>query len=65
MRKIDMQMGTYYTNVAQDSLVRTICRASLNGGKEPIIVYAYVNDGGVVSEAYYMPENEFVATYIL
>lgn len=65
MRKIDVQMGTYYTNIAQDSLVRTICRASLSGGDEPVIVYAYVGDGGVVSEAYYMPEAEFIATYIL
>lgn len=65
MRKIDVQMGTYYTNVSQDSLVRTICRASLVGRNESVIVYAFVGDGGVVSEAYYMPEAEFVATYIL
>lgn len=65
MRKIDVQMGVYYTDVSQDSLVRTICRANLVDGNEPVIVYAFVGDGGVVSEAYYMPETEFVTTYIL
>lgn len=65
MKKNTVDMGCYYTNANQKTLVKTVCRATSPNGKEPIIIFAFVGEGGIASSTVYMPESEFLATYIL
>lgn len=65
MKKNTVDMGCYYTSANQQSLVKTICRATLPDGKDPVIVFAFVGEGGVASSTVYMPENEFISKYVL
>lgn len=64
-KKISVDMGAYYTNLSQKNLVRTICRATTPDGKEPLIVFSFVGKDGIVSNTYYMSENEFITNYLL
>lgn len=65
MKKNIVDMGSYYTNLTQKNLVRTICRAYSESNGEDLIIYAYVGEGGIVSDTYYMPEKEFISKYVL
>lgn len=65
MKKIYAECGAYYTNVAQNELVRVISKATDVNEQNPVIIFAFVGEGGIVSEARYMSENEFISKYVL
>lgn len=65
MKNTSIDFGSYYTSIGQDALVRVISRAISANGRNPVIIYCDVQKGGFASEAKYMPEVEFIKTYIL
>lgn len=57
-------MGEYYHS-ENNTLVKTICRAYEATTNEPMIAYAYVKEGGYVSDVYVMAEKDFTEKYSL
>lgn len=64
MKKITVDMGSYYTSSANETLVKAVVRATDTEGNNPMIMFAYVGRGGIASELHYMREADFIATYI-
>lgn len=64
MKKISVDMGSYYTSSANKTLVKAVVRATDMNGNNPMIMFAYVGKGGIASELHYMREADFIATYI-
>lgn len=64
MKKISVDMGSYYTSSANETLVKAVARATDADGNNPMIMFAYVGKGGIASELHYMREADFIATYI-
>lgn len=64
MKKITVDMGSYYTSSANETLVKAVARATDTEGNNPMIMFAYVGRGGIASELHYMREADFIATYI-
>lgn len=64
MKKISVDMGSYYTSSANETLVKAVARAIDTDGNNPMIMFAYVGKGGIASELHYMREADFIATYI-
>lgn len=62
MKKIIVDMGSYYNCSA--TLVKTVARATDTEGNNPMIMFAYIGQGGIASELHYMREADFIATYI-
>lgn len=64
MKKVSVDMGTYYTSLDQSSLVRTIGRATDVRTLAPMIMFVNVKEGGCASEPFMMAEDEFVNAYV-
>lgn len=62
MKNTFVAMGEYYTN--NHNLIRTVCKAYDYLTNEPMIIYVNIEPGGYVSEAFSMPENEFINTFM-
>lgn len=65
MKNTSIDFGSYYTSIGQETLVRTIARATDSNGENPVIIYCIVQKGGFASEAMYMSEVDFIKNYIL
>lgn len=65
MKKIYAECGAYYTNVSQQELVRVIAKATDVKEQNPVVIFSFVGEGGLVSETRYMPEDEFISKYVL
>ena len=63
MAKNYVAMGTYY-RANPYGLVRTVCKAFDYKSGEPMIGYVNVSDGGVASDIFLMPENEFKNVFL-
>lgn len=62
MKKVSVDMGSYYST--ENGLVKTISRAVDVNGDNPMIMFVYVQKGGLASVVHYMREADFIATYI-
>ena len=62
MKKIDIDMGCYYSS--DKSLVRTVARATDVETKKSMIVFVNIESGGCVSQPLLLSEEKFAATYI-
>lgn len=64
MKKTSVDFGGYYRSSKNNRLVKVVARANNQEDKSPMIIYAYVNEGGVASGLYYMNEDEFISIYL-
>lgn len=62
--KNNINMGSYHVCSATNSLVKVVARAIDINSDNPMIMFAYVGQGGIASELHYMREADFIATYI-
>lgn len=58
-----VEMGSYY-QANPYGLVRTVCRATDSESGDQLIAYVTVAKGGVASEVFVMPENQFENIFI-
>lgn len=63
MKNNFVAMGEYYS-ANPYGLVRTVCRAFDYQSGDAMIAYVNVNKGGVASDVFLMPENEFINIFM-
>lgn len=56
-------MGCFY-RANPYGLVRTVCRATDINSGDVMIAYVNVKNGGIASDVFLMPENEFINTFL-
>ncbi len=63
MAKNYVAMGAYY-HTNPYGLVRTVCKAYDYQSGEAMIAYVNVDNGGVASDVFLMPENVFINVFV-
>ncbi len=63
MKNNFVEMGTYY-QANPYGLIRTVCKIFDAQSGDAMIAYVNVGKGGVASEIWAMPENEFINIFL-
>lgn len=64
MKKKTLDFGGYYRSSKNNTLVKVVARANNQEDKSPMIIYSYINEGGIASGLHYMNEDEFINIYL-
>lgn len=64
MCKKTLDFGDYYRSSKNNKLVKVVARTNNQEDKSPMIIYAYINEGGIASGLHYMNEDDFINIYL-